>query len=177
MRATFSRSGGSSWRLYNHSRAAPLVSCAPTTEPADVPTTRSALLRSTPASASPARTPISQAMPVIPPPPRTRAVRWSLIRTSSQSRVLYTACDPGHARCHGPRCLPREEDAHDRHAVRPGADRCQLATRAAPVPGLSGGPGRVDPARGGASLEEPDGVHRPRRTAELRGHGTPRSRG
>src|SRR3954465_8962688 len=52
MRATFSCSGGSSWRSYNHSRAAPLASCAPTTEPADVPTTRSALLRSTPAAAA-----------------------------------------------------------------------------------------------------------------------------
>src|SRR3954449_7425704 len=53
MRATFSRSGGSSWRSYNHSRAAPLVSCAPTTEPAGVPATRAAVLRAGPAPPGP----------------------------------------------------------------------------------------------------------------------------
>src|ERR1700694_3165825 len=51
----------------------PLRICAPTTEPADVPTTRSADVRSMPASASPARRPVSQAMPVTPPPPSTSA--------------------------------------------------------------------------------------------------------
>ena len=40
--------------LYIASSAAPQATCAPTTDPADVPTTRSAPLRSTPASASPA---------------------------------------------------------------------------------------------------------------------------
>ena len=56
-------------------RLCPLVTWAPTTEPALVPTTRSAVVRSTPASASPFRIPSSQAMPVTPPPPRTSAVR------------------------------------------------------------------------------------------------------
>ena len=50
------------------------MTCAPTTEPADVPTTTSASVRSRPARASPARMPSSQAMPVMPPPPRTSAV-------------------------------------------------------------------------------------------------------
>src|SRR5690348_5472140 len=53
----------------------PLVTWAPTTEPADVPITRSAPVRSTPASDSPLSRPSSHAMPVMPPPPRTSAVR------------------------------------------------------------------------------------------------------
>ncbi len=73
--ATFSPVAGASCRWYIASTSSPLVICAPTTEPAEVPTTRSAPLRSVPAAASPASRPISQAMPVIPPPPSTRAVR------------------------------------------------------------------------------------------------------
>src|SRR5262245_11041204 len=46
---------------------------APTSEPADVPMTTSAVPRSTPASKRPASTPISHAIPVTPPPPRTSA--------------------------------------------------------------------------------------------------------
>src|SRR4051795_8841343 len=149
MRATFSRSGGSSWRSYNQSRAAPLVSCAPTTEPADVPTTRSALVRSTPASASPARTPISQAMPVIPPPPSTRAVRWSLIRRSSQTLLLDTGCDPAHARFRTAQYQKQHrEDPYDRPEHR----RRQLARVAAPLAGLPAGAGRLDFAGRGAPL-------------------------
>src|SRR3954452_22550981 len=52
-----------------------MVISAPTTDPAEVPTTVSARVRSTPPSRSPLRIPISQAMPVTPPPPRTSPVR------------------------------------------------------------------------------------------------------
>ena len=45
-RAAFSAVAGSSCRWYIASNPAPQVSCAPTTDPADVPTTRSAPLRS-----------------------------------------------------------------------------------------------------------------------------------
>ena len=45
--------------------------------PAEVPIVRSAVVTSSPASNRPARTPISQALPVDPPPPRTSAVRVS----------------------------------------------------------------------------------------------------
>ena len=44
------------------------------TEPAEVPTKRSAVVRSMPASASPAIMPSSQAIPVTPPPPNTKAL-------------------------------------------------------------------------------------------------------
>src|SRR5215470_15648977 len=56
----------------------PLRTWAPTTDPADVPTTTSADDRSMPASARPATTPISHAMPVMPPPPRTSPRRLPL---------------------------------------------------------------------------------------------------
>ena len=49
------------------------ASCAAAVEPADVPTVRSAPVTSRPASNRPATTPISQALPVDPPPPRTSA--------------------------------------------------------------------------------------------------------
>ena len=42
-------------------------------EPADVPMVRSAVVTSSPASNRPAMTPISHALPVDPPPPRTKA--------------------------------------------------------------------------------------------------------
>ena len=48
-------------------------SWAAAVEPADVPMVRSAVVTSSPASARPARTPISHALPVDPPPPRTSA--------------------------------------------------------------------------------------------------------
>ena len=47
----------------------------PTTEPADVPITTSAKVRSMPAAERPARMPISHAIPVTPPPPSTSALR------------------------------------------------------------------------------------------------------
>ena len=82
-----------------------------------MPTTRSAPLRSTPASASPARTPISQAMPVMPPPPSTRAVRWSLMRVIlTDPERLDSACDLSHAVLSR---TPDEVDAHDRDAAPP----------------------------------------------------------
>jgi hypothetical protein len=55
------------------SSGSPLVTSAATTEPAEVPTKRSAPVRSRPRSASPCRSPISHATPVTPPAPRTTA--------------------------------------------------------------------------------------------------------
>src|SRR5215472_6595580 len=52
-------------------------------EPADVPTTRSAPVTSTPESRRPFSTPVSQATPVTPPPPSTSAC---LILTTSSAR-------------------------------------------------------------------------------------------
>ena len=68
-----SAGAGSSCAAYSSARSAPLRSRVPTTDPADVPTTRSAAPRSTPSSASAVSSPISQAMPARPPPPRTSA--------------------------------------------------------------------------------------------------------
>jgi len=73
MRAAGSGSGGASCARYSASGSWPDAMSAPTTEPADVPTIRSAAARSMPRSASPAIRPVSQAMPVTPPPPRTSA--------------------------------------------------------------------------------------------------------
>src|SRR3954466_4712894 len=101
-RAALPAVAGSSCRWYIASSSAPQASCAPTTDPADVPTTRSAPLRSVPASASPASTPISHAMPVMPPPPSTRAVRWSLMRRilTDTRTCLDSACELSHAESH-----------------------------------------------------------------------------
>ena len=52
----------------------------------------------------------------------------------------------------------------------------QLAARPAALAGLPRGPGRVDPAGGGAPLGRPAGVHRPRRRADLHRAGRPRAR-
>jgi hypothetical protein len=52
--------------------AAPVIWAA-AVDPADVPMIRSASVTSNPASKRPAMTPISQALPVDPPPPRTNA--------------------------------------------------------------------------------------------------------
>jgi hypothetical protein len=49
------------------------ASWAAVVEPADVPMVRSAVVTSSPASNRPAMTPISHALPVDPPPPRTNA--------------------------------------------------------------------------------------------------------
>src|SRR5262252_9373526 len=67
----------------------PLRSSAPTTDPAEVPTTTSADARSIPASARPATTPISHAMPVMPPPPRT-SPRRSLLRFGTLMGPIVT---------------------------------------------------------------------------------------
>jgi len=62
----------------------PLVICAPTTEPAEVPMIRSASVTPMPTSWRPKRRPISQAIPVVPPPPRTSAfVGWGLRQLNS----------------------------------------------------------------------------------------------
>ncbi len=57
---------------YSSEGLAPAI-CAAAVEPADVPTVRSAVVTSIPASNIPAITPISHALPVDPPPPSTRA--------------------------------------------------------------------------------------------------------
>src|ERR1700730_10836446 len=49
----------------------PEVSCAPTTDPADGPTTRSAPPNVPPPSTTPSRSPAAQPIPSGPPPPRT----------------------------------------------------------------------------------------------------------
>lgn len=72
-RAATSPPGGANCASYNCSTGRPEHTCAPTTEPADVPTTRSASASATPRSASPATIPSSQATPVTPPPPSTNA--------------------------------------------------------------------------------------------------------
>src|SRR6478736_8591344 len=72
-RPPISASAGSSCSAYRSSSGRPLVTWAPTTDPADVPTTMSAPVRSMPARASPVRMPSSHAIPVMPPPPRTSA--------------------------------------------------------------------------------------------------------
>src|SRR5215213_3348685 len=61
--------------------------CAAAVEPADVPMVRSAVVTSSPASHRPAMTPISQALPVDPPPPRTSA-----LLTASFSEVVGVTC-------------------------------------------------------------------------------------
>src|SRR6478752_2074449 len=58
---------------YNSAGLVPLVIWAATVEPAEVPMMRSASVTSTPASASPAMRPSSQALPAAPPPARTSA--------------------------------------------------------------------------------------------------------
>ena len=73
-------------RAYNSASGVPLVIWAATTDPALVPTKRSAVDRSTPSSARPWISPTSHATPVTPPPPSTTALRSSAIRGSKHSR-------------------------------------------------------------------------------------------
>lgn len=79
----------------------PLPSCAATAEPADVPTSTSDSINSRAAagdsSAMPRRTPVSQAIPAIPPPASTRARLFvtltnSAKRPQTSRRVLGRAC-------------------------------------------------------------------------------------
>nr|BFE88332.1 hypothetical protein GCM10020093_109330 [Planobispora longispora] len=56
------------------SRSAPVATRVPTTDPAEVPTIRSATPRSRPARRRPVRTPASHAIPATPPPPSTSAL-------------------------------------------------------------------------------------------------------
>jgi hypothetical protein len=51
----------------------PIATCAPTNDPAEVPTMRSARARSTRLSLNPASSPDSHATPTKPPPPKTSA--------------------------------------------------------------------------------------------------------
>src|SRR6266511_4370980 len=71
----------------------PLATCAPTTEPAEVPTMRSAVDRSAPASARPASIPNSQTIPVTPPPPRANALPIAplLPRSPASGASRYSA--------------------------------------------------------------------------------------
>jgi len=62
-----------SWAWYSASSSCPEAMSVPATEPADVPMITPAAARSMPSPASPAIRPVSQAMPVTPPPPRTSA--------------------------------------------------------------------------------------------------------
>ena len=66
-----------SWVWYRSSSGVPLVICAATADPAEVPMTRSAAItraaRSGSESCRPRSTPSSQAMPATPPPARTSA--------------------------------------------------------------------------------------------------------
>ena len=71
---TISPSAGASCVSYSSARVTPELILAATPAPADVPTTRSAAVRSTPRSASPASRPTSQAIPASPPAPSTSAL-------------------------------------------------------------------------------------------------------
>ncbi len=73
IRAAGSGAGGASWAWYSASSSCLEAMSVPTTEPADVPMITSAAARSMPSPVSPAIRPVSQAMPVTPPPPRTSA--------------------------------------------------------------------------------------------------------
>ena len=68
------RTGSDSTEANSSAAGIPLRTHAAVVEPDEVPTTRSAAsVRSRPASARPAMTPICHACPAAPPPPRTRA--------------------------------------------------------------------------------------------------------
>src|SRR5450759_3331402 len=89
MLAPISPEADSTCRANISSSGTPLATWAATTDPADVPTSRSAAPRSTPASAKPRSRPTSQATPVTPPPPRTTArrnIRTRVARTVSPGR-------------------------------------------------------------------------------------------
>ena len=92
IRAAGSGAGGASWAWYSASSSCPEAMSVPTTEPADVPMITSAAARLMPSPASPAIKPVSQAMPVTPPPPRTSA--------QLSMAVIYTA-----ERTSGPRAF------------------------------------------------------------------------
>jgi hypothetical protein len=74
MVAVTATSDGAHWAAYTSARPIPEVSWAPAREPAEVPTIRSAAVRSSPREASPATRPTSQAAPVMPPLPSTSAL-------------------------------------------------------------------------------------------------------
>src|ERR1700722_4275798 len=75
---------------YSSAGRVPLVIWAAAVDPADVPTMRSASVRSTPASDRPAIRPSSHALPAAPPPARTRA-RWP----ESPACLVAPVCWPG----------------------------------------------------------------------------------
>src|SRR3954468_13486229 len=89
-------SGASVSRRYDSAAGRPPATQVPTSEPADVPMTRSASPTSAPAEASPASTPVSQAIPASPPPPSTSA-RLTVIGGSLRSSGDGYAADLGHA--------------------------------------------------------------------------------
>src|SRR5436305_15016979 len=72
--AVTATSDGAHWAVYSSARPVPEVSWAPASEPAEVPTIKSAAVRSSPWAASPATRPTSQAAPVMPPLPSTSAL-------------------------------------------------------------------------------------------------------
>src|SRR5437016_11585534 len=87
-----------------------MASCAPTAEPADVPTMKSAAASSTPCRASPAAKPVCHAIPTEPPPLNTNArliLQLSFARDSCPARYPAGRLGtPGLARS-GPRLLVR----------------------------------------------------------------------
>src|SRR6516225_8631489 len=87
MVAVTATSDGAPWAAYSSASPMPEVSWAPASEPAEVPTIRSAVVRSSPWAASPATRPTSHAAPVMPPLPSTSA----LLTTSALPR--YPAGD------------------------------------------------------------------------------------
>lgn len=72
-------------------RSTPLLICAATTDPAEVPNRNSASVTSTPASARPASTPVAQGIPATPPPPRTSAPSF-FISTSARESTGMRVC-------------------------------------------------------------------------------------
>ncbi|EUA50564.1 hypothetical protein I552_1500 [Mycobacterium xenopi 3993] len=83
---------GAICRAYNSSRAEPLLICAATAEPADVPTStsQSSSVRAVCGawSAIPCKTPVSQEIPAIPPPARTSARLAAMFTASRVLRCL-----------------------------------------------------------------------------------------
>ncbi len=108
-RAAISASAGASCRSYSSSRSSPEVSCAPAEAPAEVPRTRSASRRSTPASPRPARIPISQASPTMPPPPSTNALPMGehSFASGTRSRRSHDTSRRSHWWNGGPAADPR----------------------------------------------------------------------
>src|SRR5665647_1131490 len=127
MLAPISPEADSTCRANISSSGTPLATWAATTDPADVPTSRSAAPRSTPASAKPRSRPTSQATPVTPPPPRTTA------RRNIRTRVARTVSQDANRKASGDKpttTSPPPQDARPDQAQF--GDRKQVAVLASP---------------------------------------------